>query len=62
MSKVGLCGSDLSLMYKGKLGDYVMVPPLGVGHEASGVVTKCGSAVTTLKPGKADFLLVLTGE
>lgn len=49
-------------MYKGKLGDYTMVPPLGVGHEASGVVTKCGSAVTSLKPGETDFLLALTDE
>ncbi|XP_047496336.1 sorbitol dehydrogenase-like [Penaeus chinensis] len=60
MSKVGLCGSDLSLMYKGKLGDYTMVPPLGVGHEASGVVTKCGSAVTSLKPG--DRVAVEPGD
>lgn len=51
MSKVGICGSDLSLAYKGMLGDVPLVPPLGVGHEASGVVTKCGSAVTNLKPG-----------
>ncbi|KAK4322978.1 hypothetical protein Pmani_006302 [Petrolisthes manimaculis] len=38
MSSVGLCGSDLSLVFKGSLGDYQLTPPLGIGHEAAGVV------------------------
>ncbi|XP_045618687.1 sorbitol dehydrogenase isoform X2 [Procambarus clarkii] len=51
MAQVGLCGSDLSLVYKGRLGDFTLTPPIGVGHEASGVVAKCGPDVKHLKPG-----------
>lgn len=51
MSRVGLCGSDLAMVYRGMLGDLVIQTPMGIGHEASGVVAKCGSAVTHLKPG-----------
>ncbi|XP_066970378.1 sorbitol dehydrogenase-like [Macrobrachium rosenbergii] len=51
MSTVGLCGSDLSNVYKGYAGDHKATFPLSIGHEASGVVTKCGSAVKHLKPG-----------
>nr|XP_027223994.1 sorbitol dehydrogenase-like isoform X2 [Penaeus vannamei] len=51
MSWVGICGSDVSLAFKGKLADYELEPPLGVGHEASGVVAKCGSGVKNLKAG-----------
>ncbi|XP_068210844.1 sorbitol dehydrogenase-like [Palaemon carinicauda] len=51
MSKVGLCGSDLSNIYKGYSGDHKVTFPLAIGHEASGVVTKCGSTVKHLQPG-----------
>nr|XP_053635197.1 sorbitol dehydrogenase-like [Cherax quadricarinatus] len=59
ISKVGLCGSDISLVYKGRVGDSVRKPPLGIGHECSGVVTKCGPAVKNLKPG--DRVTIETG-
>lgn len=55
MSWVGICGSDVSLAFKGKLADYELEPPLGVGHEASGVVAKCGSGVKNLKAGQFLF-------
>ncbi|KAK3881330.1 hypothetical protein Pcinc_014224 [Petrolisthes cinctipes] len=51
MSKVGLCGTDLGMVYKGKLIDSPLTYPSGVGHEASGVVAKVGKDVTHLKPG-----------
>lgn len=51
VSKVGICGSDLSLVYKGRLGDFVVKPPMGLCHEASGVVVKCGPSVKHLKIG-----------
>lgn len=59
MSRVGLCGSDLAMVYRGMLGDLVIQTPVGIGHEASGVVAKCGSAVTHLKPGESGTFLVL---
>ncbi|KAG7176995.1 sorbitol dehydrogenase-like [Homarus americanus] len=53
MAKVGLCGSDLSLVYKGQMADLTLpvTSVIGVGHESSGVIAKCGSAVKHLKPG-----------
>ncbi|XP_068211893.1 sorbitol dehydrogenase-like [Palaemon carinicauda] len=51
ISKVGLCGSDLSVVYKGRLGDRQVPLPAGVGHEAAGVIVKRGSAVKNLAIG-----------
>ncbi|XP_071551712.1 sorbitol dehydrogenase-like [Panulirus ornatus] len=51
ISKVGLCGSDLSMVYKGRLADQLVSQPTGVGHEASGTIVKCGPAVKKLKSG-----------
>ncbi|KAK7076549.1 hypothetical protein SK128_005822 [Halocaridina rubra] len=51
MSKVGICGSDLSLVYKGRLGDFNVPYPMGLCHEASGVVMQCGQKVMHLKIG-----------
>ncbi|XP_063865260.1 sorbitol dehydrogenase-like isoform X1 [Scylla paramamosain] len=51
VTKVGLCGSDLCAVYKGTHGDLRIGLPCGLGHEAAGVVTKCGQDVTHVKPG-----------
>ncbi|CAL4059474.1 unnamed protein product, partial [Meganyctiphanes norvegica] len=51
MSQVGICGSDVSYLTKGAIGDFVVKAPMLLGHEAAGVVVKCGSKVKTLKPG-----------
>ncbi|KAF2356433.1 Alcohol dehydrogenase N-terminal [Trinorchestia longiramus] len=48
---VGICGSDISFVAKGKLGDLVVTEPTGLGHEAAGIVVECGTKVTNLKPG-----------
>ncbi|MDR3515236.1 MAG: NAD(P)-dependent alcohol dehydrogenase [Azospirillaceae bacterium] len=60
---VGICGSDVHYYKHGRIGDFVVKDPMILGHEASGVVTKIGSAVTHLKvgdrvcmePGVPDF-------
>lgn len=51
MSQVGICGSDVSYLTKGAIGDFVVKAPMLLGHEAAGVVVKCGPKVKTLKPG-----------
>ncbi|XP_071539091.1 sorbitol dehydrogenase-like isoform X1 [Panulirus ornatus] len=51
MAQVGICGSDVSYLTKGFIGDFVVKEPMVLGHEAAGVVAKCGKNVTTLKPG-----------
>lgn len=52
MKQCGLCGTDISMLYKGLCGDLQISGTVGLGHEASGVVTKCGSAVKNFKPGE----------
>jgi len=52
MSAVGICGSDVSYLVKGYIGDFVVNSPMVIGHEAAGVVAKCGKNVKNLKPGE----------
>jgi L-idonate 5-dehydrogenase len=47
----GICGSDLSYYFKGRVGDFTLREPLILGHEVSGQVERIGSAVRTVKPG-----------
>ncbi|KAJ5634250.1 hypothetical protein N7528_002092 [Penicillium herquei] len=49
--KTGLCGSDLHVFLEGRAGESVFDKPMILGHEAAGVVSKVGSAVTTLNVG-----------
>lgn len=51
MAHVGICGSDVHYLLNGRIGEYILKAPMICGHEASGVVAKCGSAVKHLKPG-----------
>jgi len=51
MSAVGICGSDVSYLVKGYIGDFVVNSPMVLGHESAGVVAKCGKNVTSLKIG-----------
>ncbi|HEX8911827.1 MAG TPA: NAD(P)-dependent alcohol dehydrogenase [Humisphaera sp.] len=48
---VGICGSDVHYYQHGKIGPFVVNAPMVLGHEASGIVTEVGSAVTNLKVG-----------
>ncbi|KAM3065362.1 hypothetical protein ACMFMG_011514 [Clarireedia jacksonii] len=47
----GICGSDIHFWKKGRIGSLVVNCDCILGHEAAGVVLKCGPGVTTLKPG-----------
>ena len=49
MKATGLCHSDLSML-EGKVAGFGGFPTV-LGHEGAGVVIKCGSGVTSLKPG-----------
>lgn len=46
----GLCGTDLH-KFRGKNGSSVVVPPVILGHEVSGVVVSVGPDCTDFKPG-----------
>lgn len=51
MQEVGICGSDVHYWTHGRIGDFVVNAPMILGHEASGIVSKVGEGVTTLKKG-----------
>lgn len=51
MSQVGICGSDVSYLTKGAIGDFVVKAPMVLGHEAAGVIVECGKNVKNLKAG-----------
>ncbi len=48
---VGICGSDVHYYTHGAIGPFVVNAPMILGHEASGIVTEIGGAVTTLAVG-----------
>ena len=52
MSAVGICGSDVSYLVKGAIGDFIVKAPMVLGHEAAGIVEKLGKNVTSLQVGK----------
>ncbi|KAK9489583.1 chaperonin 10-like protein [Lipomyces doorenjongii] len=47
----GICGSDVHFYARGRIGDFVVMKPLILGHESAGIVTKVGSEVTKVKVG-----------
>ncbi|KAJ2903603.1 hypothetical protein MKZ38_009656 [Zalerion maritima] len=47
----GICGSDVHFWKRGKIGSLEFKGDCIIGHEAAGVVLKCGPGVTNLKPG-----------
>ena len=52
VASVGVCGSDVHYYEHGRIGSYTVEAPLGLGHEASGVVVAVGAEVTRLEPGQ----------
>jgi D-xylulose reductase len=48
---VGICGSDVHYYTHGAIGQFVVREPMILGHEASGVITEVGAAVTNLAVG-----------
>jgi D-xylulose reductase len=51
IKSVGVCGSDVHYYQHGAIGPFVVREPMILGHEAAGVVTEIGAAVTTLRVG-----------
>ncbi|KAI9039252.1 NAD(P)-dependent alcohol dehydrogenase [Aspergillus affinis] len=47
----GICGSDVHYWEHGSIGQFVVKEPMVLGHESSGIISKVGSAVTSLKVG-----------
>ncbi|KAK1149075.1 hypothetical protein N8T08_007753 [Aspergillus melleus] len=47
----GICGSDLHFWKSGRIGQLVFEDDCIIGHEAAGVVLKCGEGVNNLQPG-----------
>lgn len=50
----GVCGSDIHFWKTGRIGPLIFEGDCIIGHEASGIVLKCGEDVTSLKPGKTS--------
>ena len=48
---VGICGSDIHYYQHGRIGPFVVNAPMVLGHEASGVISEVGGAVSELAPG-----------
>ena len=48
---VGICGSDVHYLERGRIGDFVVEGDFILGHECAGVVEKIGQKVKTLKVG-----------
>ncbi len=46
----GLCGTDVH-KFQGKNGASVVIPPIILGHECSGIVTAVGDECEHFKPG-----------
>ncbi|KAH6899811.1 chaperonin 10-like protein [Thelonectria olida] len=47
----GICGSDVHFWKTGRIGTLVFEGDCIIGHEAAGVVVRCGDGVKDLKPG-----------
>lgn len=51
MGAGGICGSDMSYLAKGGVGDFKIREPLVVGHEIAGTVVQLGTGVDAVTPG-----------
>uniref|UniRef100_A0A0K8VLK8 Sorbitol dehydrogenase n=2 Tax=Bactrocera latifrons TaxID=174628 RepID=A0A0K8VLK8_BACLA len=60
MDTVGICGTDVHYLTKGRVGSFVLEKPIIMGHEASGIVAKLGKGVNNLKEG--DRVAIEPGE
>ena len=47
----GICGSDLSYYFKGKVGDFALKEPMILGHEVAGEIVEIGEGVQNLTIG-----------
>ncbi|CUM65527.1 uncharacterized protein PRCAT00003173001 [Priceomyces carsonii] len=51
VKKTGICGSDIHYYAHGRIGQFVLKKPLVMGHESSGIVSKVGDKVESVKVG-----------
>jgi L-iditol 2-dehydrogenase len=51
IGKVGVCGSDVHLFQKGRIGDIVVEEPFVIGHECMGVIEAVGDGVSRERIG-----------
>nr|QBH74061.1 alcohol dehydrogenase [Aphelinus abdominalis] len=51
MACIGICGSDVHYLTKGKIGDFILEKPMIIGHESSGTVIEIGRNVRNLEIG-----------
>ncbi|KAI9857268.1 MAG: hypothetical protein M1830_006380 [Pleopsidium flavum] len=47
----GICGSDVHYWTTGAIGKFIVKDPMVLGHESSGIISKIGSEVTSVKVG-----------
>ena len=52
IAAVGICGSDVHYYDHGRIGSYIVVDPMIVGHESAGVIIDVGSAVDKSRIGQ----------
>jgi L-iditol 2-dehydrogenase len=52
IGKVGVCGSDVHLFQKGRIGDIVVEEPFVIGHECMGVIEDVGEGVDRDRIGR----------
>jgi L-iditol 2-dehydrogenase len=52
IAAVGICGSDVHYYDHGRIGEYVVVQPMIVGHESAGVIVDVGAAVDRSRIGQ----------
>lgn len=52
VSSVGVCGSDVHYWRHMRIADYVVEPPLVLGHEVSGRVVAAGAGVDAARVGE----------
>ncbi len=57
---VGICGSDIHFLTRGRIGDFILEQPTIMGHESAGEVVEVGPAVKNLKPG--DLVAIEPGK
>jgi L-iditol 2-dehydrogenase len=56
VAAVGICGSDVHYYDHGRIGGYIVVDPMIVGHESAGVIVDVGPGVD---PGRIGQLVAL---
>ena len=57
----GICKSDLDYYFNGRVHDFIVVKPIVIGHESSGIIEKVGKDVKNLEEGDRVSIIPLIG-